>query len=263
MNVLKISRTTYALILLCTCLLAAPANSSEGDLAKHTFVFVHGSTGGAWDWKEVAGLLEGEGHEVYRVTLTGLGEREHLASKDVNLSTHIADVVNTIVYEELEQIVLVGHSYGGMVISGVMNQIPERIKHATFLDAGVPDHGMSTVDVYALKPSELNVVDGLIYLPWLDESSEPPHDVPHPLNTYLEKVSFDNPLALTIDTTFVAFVPEGVSKEQRADDPSWRRAEKRGWTIRTFDGDHVIYREKPKEFVGMLLDTTKDKNKKP
>jgi len=234
---------------------------SDSNSAQHTFVFVHGSTGGAWDWKEVGNLLEDKGHQAYRVTLTGLGEREHLAGTHVDLSTHVTDVVNTIVYEQLEQVVLVGHSYGGMVISGVMNQMPERIAHAIFLDAAVPDHGMTTLDVYGVKKSDLNVINGLIHFPWLENNSAPPHDVPHPLNSYLEKVSFDNPKTKDINTTFVAFLPDGVSKEQRAnDDLSWQRAKQRGWAIRTFSGDHVIYRTKPSEVSEMLVDITYDKN---
>jgi len=238
------------------------AGSKNPDAAKHTFVLVHGSTGGGWDWKVVGEQLEEHGHSAHRVTLTGLGERKHLATKmEIGLSTHIEDVVKTIIYEQLNDVVLVGHSYGGMVISGVMNQIPERIKHTIFLDAAVPDHGMSAIDVYNLKQSELNVIDGLIHFSWLDPQSIPPNDVPQPLNTYIEKVSFDNPKAKEINTSFVAFVPDGVTKEQRAEDPSWGRAERRGWTIRTFDGDHVVYRIKPAEFASLLIAATQDKNK--
>src|SRR5688572_26114706 len=110
---------------------------------KYTFVVVHGATAGGWEWKSTGKYLADDGHTVYRATLTGLGEREHLNSPDVDLQTHINDVVNLILYEDLRDVVLTGHSYGGMVITGVIDRIPERIRHVVFLDAAVPDDGMS------------------------------------------------------------------------------------------------------------------------
>ena len=104
----------------------------------HTFVIVHGAWGGGWAFREVDDMLTAQGHKVYRPTLTGQGERVHLASKDVGLETHIDDVVNTILYEELNDIILVGHSYGGMVVTGVADRIPERISHLIYLDATTP-----------------------------------------------------------------------------------------------------------------------------
>ncbi len=123
------------------------AYSHSMEKIQHTYVLVHGMTGGGWDWKLIDNLLSKDGHEVYRPTLTGLGERMHLGHSDINLSTHVEDIVNLIKFEQLENIILVGHSYGGMVITGVMNELPEKIQHAFFLDALVPDHGMSAIDV--------------------------------------------------------------------------------------------------------------------
>ena len=88
-------------------------------------------------------LLTAQGHRVYRVTLTGLGERVHLASPSIGLTTHIADVVNTISWEQLEDVVLVGHSYGGMVITGVADRIPARIRALIYVDAFLPESGES------------------------------------------------------------------------------------------------------------------------
>jgi len=235
--------------------------SDSHDKGAHTFVIVHGATGGGWDWKNVANGLIKQGHTVYRPTLSGLGEKTHLASDSINLTTHISDIVNLIEFEQLDNVMLLGHSYGGMVITGVANRIPERIKHLTFLDASVPDDGMAALDVWGTKLADLDVRDGLVYFSWLEDTKAFPRDVPHPVNTLTEAVEFNKPAAKAINASFVAFVPEGVSREQRADDPSWHRAEARGWTIRTFDGDHVIYRVKPDEFVEMLLETTLDRNR--
>jgi len=92
---------------------------------KYTFVLVHGATAGGWEWKSTGKFLTDDGHTVYRATLTGLGEREHLNSPDVDLQTHINDVVNLILYEDLHDVVLTGHSYGGMVITGTADRAHE------------------------------------------------------------------------------------------------------------------------------------------
>src|SRR5690606_24649520 len=114
---------------------------------KQTFVLVHGATAGGWEWKRTGQFLSDDGHTVYRPTLTGLGEREHLNSTEVDLATHINDVVNLVLFEDLHDVVLTGHSYGGMVVTGVMDRIPERLKHVVFLDAAVPEDGQSIWDL--------------------------------------------------------------------------------------------------------------------
>ena len=230
-------------------------NSSEN----HTFVIVHGATGGGWDWKKVSAHLISQGHIVYRPTLTGLGERQHLANKDIDLSTHINDIVNTILFEDLHDVVLVGHSYGGMVITGVINEIPERVHHLTFLDAMVPNDGMSMLEEMVL-PENDKIVDGQIVFSWVDLEAPFPRDVPHPHKSFTEKVSYSNPIAKKIDATYVAFIPEDIPKEQREKTPSWQRAIERNWTIRTFDGNHIIYREKPAEIADLIEATANDKN---
>jgi len=93
-----------------------------------TFVLVHGGWAGGWVWKYVAPLLRAAGHEVYTPTLTGLGERVHLAHPDIDLALHIQDVVNVVLYEDLHDVVLVGWSLGGMMITGVAEKIPERLE---------------------------------------------------------------------------------------------------------------------------------------
>jgi len=114
-----------------------------------TFVLVHPAWFGSWCWRDVAALLRAAGHDVHAPTLTGLGERAHLANSAVTLSTHVADVVNLIIFEGLERITLVGNSSGGTVITAAADRIPERIERIVYLDAFVPSDGESTRDLLA------------------------------------------------------------------------------------------------------------------
>ena len=110
-----------------------------------TFVIVPGAWGGSWAWnKKVVPLLRKAGHTVFPVTLTGLGDRTHLSSPDVTLDTHIQDVVNVLFYEDLHDVILVGHSYGGNVITGAADLCPERLQQLVYLDAATPSDGESS-----------------------------------------------------------------------------------------------------------------------
>ena len=111
-----------------------------------TFVLIHGAWHGGWAWKKVKPLLGGAGYEVFTPTLTGLGERRHLASPAVNLDTHIQDVVGVLESEDLRDVVLVGHSYGGMVISGVAERAPDHLARIVYLDAFLPEDGKALND---------------------------------------------------------------------------------------------------------------------
>jgi pimeloyl-ACP methyl ester carboxylesterase len=112
-----------------------------------TFVLVHGAWHGGWCWRRVADQLTAKGHKVFTPTLTGLGERSHLLRAGINVSTHVADIVNVIKWEDLSGVVLCGHSYGGMVVSGVAERIADKIAPIVFLDAFVPQHGDSMVAI--------------------------------------------------------------------------------------------------------------------
>jgi len=112
-----------------------------------TFVLVHGAWSGGWCYGRVADALRAEGHRVFTPTLTGQGERSHLLTSAVNLSTHIADVLGVFQNEELDGVVLAGHSYGGMVITGVADRIPEKIAALVYLDAFLPENGQSLFDI--------------------------------------------------------------------------------------------------------------------
>lgn len=115
--------------------------------SKTTFVLVHPAWHGAWYWKKVTPLLRAKGYEVHTPTLTGLGELAHLARPDVGLRTHVEDVVNVLEFGDLRNVILVGSSSGGMVITGVAERAPERIAQVIYLDAFVPGHGQSLLDL--------------------------------------------------------------------------------------------------------------------
>jgi len=131
----------------------AISNDQFNPLAKRmkaemaTFVLVHGAFQGAWVYAKIARMLREAGHEVYTPTLTGVGERSHLADRAINLDTHIQDIVNVFEYEDITDAILCGHSYGGTVTTGVTNQIGERIRSLVYIDAYAPADGQSLMDI--------------------------------------------------------------------------------------------------------------------
>lgn len=129
------------------------------------FVLVHGGGHGGWCYQAVTRLLRSEGHEVYAPSLTGLGERAHLFRGDVDLDCHITDIVSLLYFEDLHDAILVGHSYGGMVITGVADRAADRVGHLVYLDAATPADGQSLVDVApemaATARANGRIVDGV------------------------------------------------------------------------------------------------------
>lgn len=111
------------------------------------FVIVHGGWAGGWAWQRVVDRLHDLGHRAFAPTLTGLGERSHLAGAGVDMQTHIADIVNEIVWKDLTNVVLVGHSYGGMVTTGVIERVPERIASVVFVEPFIPGDNQSFSDL--------------------------------------------------------------------------------------------------------------------
>ena len=135
-----------------TAMLAAHLSPAARQTARKTFVLVHGAWHGGWCWRRVADLLQARGHKVFAPTLTGLGERSHLLDAKVDLTMHVTDIVNLIKWERLNDIVLVGHSYGGMVITGVAERTGFSISSIVYLDAFVPENGQSVLDLVAGSP---------------------------------------------------------------------------------------------------------------
>ena len=170
-----------------------------------TFVLVHGAWHGGWCHRHVAKLLRQAGHDVFSPTLTGLGERAHLANLSIGLSTHVEDVVNVIACEELDDVILCGHSYGGMVITGVADRLPDKLKALMYLDAFVPESGKALWD-YISDAEKSFFVSGAAGLgggltapipatafactdpAWADRRC-----VPHPIASFLEALTLRNP----------------------------------------------------------------------
>ena len=117
-----------------------------------TFLVAHGAWSAGWSWKKLKPLLHDHGHDLLTPTYTGIGERVHLAGPEVGLETHIADILGVFEFEDLQDILLVGHSYGGMVATGVADRATDRVAHLIYLDAFVPRNGQSLSD---LQPTEI------------------------------------------------------------------------------------------------------------
>lgn len=152
-------------------LAAAPfANVPRFDpfgVAPATFVLVHGAWHGGWCWTRVSPLLRAAGYTVFTPTLTGLGERSHLLRRDVDLDMHITDIVQVLEFEDLEKVILVGHSYGGMVITGVADKASNRISQLVYLDAMLPENGKAITDYSQRKYAPITEDS------WHDPAAEP------------------------------------------------------------------------------------------
>ena len=233
---------------------AESSESSESSESAGTIVFVHGAWGGGWDYKSMEAILERQGYDVYRPSLTGLGERAHLNSPDVDVDTHIMDIVNVLEFEELTDVILVGHSYGGMVITGVAHRVPERIAHLVYVDAILPKDGES---VFGLGDPEGEAFvmglaeergDGWRIPPYWPEVGK---DVAHPLETFRQPIVLGNPDAEGIPATYVLTYegePEADGFYKYA-----VRAKERGWGYEELVTGHNPQRTMPNEYAEILV----------
>jgi pimeloyl-ACP methyl ester carboxylesterase len=252
---------TLLTVVVAICAVAcAPAPSEQLlETTPRTIVFVHGAWGGGWQYTKVQPLLEEAGHTVYRPTMTGLGERVHLGGPDVGLSTHIEDIVKVLEFEDLHEVVLVGHSYGGMVIAGVAERVPERIANLVFFDAILPENGESVASLFgdAIDTMATAGSDGAeawqLVPRWVEEGKLPPVDVPQPLLTFTEPVVLENPEAALLPAVFLLTVEAG--KEIDDYDVFADRARDRGWEVVEMEGSHNPYWYQPEAFVNVLLQT--------
>jgi pimeloyl-ACP methyl ester carboxylesterase len=231
-----------------------------------TFVLVHGAWHGSWCWKRVRKDLQYAGHDVYTPTLTGVGERCHLASPAVNLSTHIADVLNLIRWEELSEIILCGHSYGGCVVSGVADRIPDRIRALVYLDAFIPEDGESVLDLVspemaaALRRQAATSGDGWKVDPipgevfqvnladraWMDAQC-----TPHPIAAFEERIRLTGALERIRDVTHI--LATGF-RENSPFPAAHARAKTRGWKTTSMLCGHDVMLDLPEELTSWLLE---------
>lgn len=215
-----------------------------------TFVLVHGGGHGGWCYQPLVRLLRAAGHDVSAPTLTGLGERAGSLSAAVDLDTHIADIAAVLFYEDLNEVILVGHSYGGMVITGVADRVPDRVRELVYLDAANPANGQSLVDIAGpmmrAARAQSRVIDGveLVLFPNGDEvryygvTDSGDHAwmverlTPHPWKC------FEQPLRLTNEAALQAIPQSHIVCTQTLStrDPermARARADGRLWTIDT------------------------------
>lgn len=224
------------------------------------YVLVHGGFMGGWVWRQVASYLRDSGHEVFAPTLTGLGERAHLASPEINLDTHIQDIMGVIECEDLQQVILVGYSYGGMVVTGVAERAPGRVSRLVYLDAFVPNDGQTLFDIVGPEASRMQIDlarqkgDG-----WrIPLVVNPPRWQPHPLKTGTEPLEVKNPAAVKIPRAYIHCMIRRRDSPLGPMMPALERAaegaRQKGWWYRDISADHGVALSAPKELSELLLE---------
>jgi pimeloyl-ACP methyl ester carboxylesterase len=226
-----------------------------------TFLFVPGAWLGGWCWRDVAPPLRAGGHSVIAATLTGLGERAHLLTPQVGLDTHVADVVGLMRYRDLTEVILIGHSYGGTVITAVAEQVPEHIGMLVYLDASVPRDGESNNDVVGPEmaaqlradaraggegwrvPPAAYVVARLpqAIRPWVEQRL-----TPHPLRSFEEPVRLRSAAAGALPRAFIR------STQSALYDRLLDRARAAGWRCREIKGGHYQMLTEPRTVAAAL-----------
>ena len=246
MNIIKRLFLTFSL----ACI------SYQAQAQSATYVIVHGAWGGAWQFKNVDRKLSEAGNLVYRPTLTGLGERYHLADTAINLQTHIDDVVNTILFEDLHDLVLVGHSYGGVVISGVASRLPDRIKRLVFIDAILPESGESVSSLMKNSSFSQLLEQKVDYIPpvWVKDTTKTPRDVPHPIRTFTQKIEINTENLKHIPGTYILTYDTGKTLQEDDFYPFYLRAAAKNYQLVELEADHNPQIKKLNELVTLLLD---------
>jgi pimeloyl-ACP methyl ester carboxylesterase len=226
-----------------------------------TFVVAHGAWSAGWVWKKMHPLMRAKGHELITPTYTGLGERVHLATSLIGLETHIQDMLMVLQMEDVRDAILIGHSYGGMVATGVADVAADRISKLVYLDAFVPTHGKSVLDMVSPEERErrlAGVVDG-----WKLPPSPPPPDMSPrdidwitPRRVHQPLACFQEPLLLengepTMPRTYI------YAQRHNPGDPFRQfleRAKKEGWPTFEMDVSHSPHVTAP-EALAEVLDT--------
>jgi len=242
-------------------------------MSQQCFVLVHGAWHGGWCWRPIRRILEEHGAYVFTPTLTGLGERAHLTSPVPSLDTHVEDVVRVIEVEELDDVILVGHSYAGMVITAVADRIKPRLRHLVYIDAAVPADGQDfaaavpgittesaearraafrqlSPDGVWLRPvpaTALGVTDPA-QAAWVERRM-----TPHPLRTWLDPVHFTNDGHLGVRKTYVVATDPPTA---RMGYPAHAEIARRGgeWRYAEIACGHEIIVVKPQETANLLIE---------
>jgi pimeloyl-ACP methyl ester carboxylesterase len=228
-----------------------------------TFVLVHGAWHGAWCWKRVEKMLRAKGHDVFAPTLSGVCERSHLLSPSINLDTHIMDVVNEIKWKELSNVVLVGHSYGGMVISGAAEKAEKAISSLVMLDAFHADNGQSVTDMQPPPAREAMLAaeaKGDVALPprpaaffhvnekdaaWVDKMC-----TPHPIKCFTQKLTMTGARERIAKKSYI----RAASFPSVYFDKSREKAKADGWRVYDVACGHDVMLDMPERLTEILLE---------
>jgi len=236
--------------------------TAQAQTSGKTFVLVHGAWHGGWCWRRVSDLLEKKGHKVFTPTMTGLGERSHLLDAKINLATHVTDIVNVIKWESLNDIVLVGHSYGGAVVSGVAEQVPEAIGCFVFLDAFVPENGESVASLTTRRQAieelaqkgetSMKPVPAAVFQvnendrAWVDRMC-----TPHPLATFTDKATLTGARNRFAKKAYIRAVGYANPPFDAARDKLKATA---GWRIYEVPCGHDVMVDMPDRLTEILLE---------
>jgi pimeloyl-ACP methyl ester carboxylesterase len=218
-----------------------------------TFLLVPGAWHGAWCYRRVQDLLIAKGHKVYALTLTGLADRSHLASDAVNMDTHVADVVNFVTWEDLNDFILVGHSYGGLVVTGAAEKIAPKVASIVYLDAFIPENGQSMADIVKREMPQSGFAPSYpakaMGVPPEDEVWADAKLTPQPVNTYNQKMTLTGAYTTIAKKAFVRtlqFENPGMQAtyETLKQQPDWKTF--------TIDCGHDLMIAKPQETADIL-----------
>ena len=225
-----------------------------------TFVLVHGGWHGGWCWKKVVPLLRNAGHGVFTPTLTGLGERAHLLTPDIDLMTHVQDILGVLEYEDLQRVILVGHSSGGMLLSDVADQAATRVSHLVYLDAFLPEPGKAVreyADGVALD-DEVRVhgdgwrlplrltLENLGVTDSADVACMAPRLGDHPYKTMTQPPQVTPDRLHSLQRTYIQTTPGFAQHAERA--KRW------GFGYYEVSGGHDVMVTKPAELVKIFLE---------
>jgi pimeloyl-ACP methyl ester carboxylesterase len=256
--------------LLTTAVATALASNLGGGSAhalttdKRTYVLIHGAWHGGWCWRDIRKPLLDAGHMVFTPSLTGLGDRVHLRHPTVDLTTHVTDVVNLIEFEDLHDVILVGHSYAGHVVSLVADRVKDRLSHVVYLDAvlaidgkaflppGVGEERMKTAkDGYLMATASmefLGIPEGHPLQDWVESNL-----VEHPLPALMETVHYENGGPAGVPKTFVRCLQSARMVGGAADPVAEMAAQDSEWTYLTLDTGHDLMVTAPQETVDILM----------
>ena len=233
------------------------------------FVLVHGAYHGGWAWRTVAALLRAQGFAVHTPTQTGVGERAHLLSRDITLDTFVQDVANVLQFEDLRNVILVGHSFGGNAITGVADRMPERLRHLVYLDATIPTAGRSVFDgiaphivekiraaseqssggvSMAVPPAKAFGITDPDQAAWVMA-----HCTPHPLSTYATPIALAHPVGNGVPATYVAVTPHYAATTDARDWAREQAATQANWQYQEITAGHDAMVTHPPALADLLL----------